>query len=154
MRTWSNRSKEVAFLFNPAYCGKILFFVIRKYNECTRKEDFPFALIYLLLPILVYPLSSEKINSRTRFSKFVNDNPELFINFAERSKNFVTITNEAVEFLMACDVLRLNSNATFSCNKELKKSDEEIIKKAENLGKMLANAGTINVIYLMLGVRP
>lgn len=154
MRTWNNRSKEISFLFNPAYCGKILYFTIRKYNGVSKKGNFPFALIYLVLPILLYPQSIEKINIKTRFSKFVNDNPELFINFAERTKNLITITNEAVEFLMAGKVININQDATFNCVEKIKKTKEEIVKKAEAIGKMFANAGTVNVIYLMLGVKP
>lgn len=154
MRTWNNRSKEISFLFNPAYCGKILYFTIKKYNEISRKGNFPFALIYLVLPILLYPQSIERINVRTRFSKFVNDNPELLINFAQRSKNLITITNEAIEFLMAGRAIDIDQNATFYCVEEIKTNNDEIVKKAEAIGKMFANAGTVNIIYLMLGVKP
>lgn len=29
MRSWENRSKEIAYLLNPAYCGKILYSSIK-----------------------------------------------------------------------------------------------------------------------------
>lgn len=154
MRVWNLRSKEVAFLLNPAYCGKILYATIKKYNEVSTKGEFPFALIYLILPLILYPNLPEKINARTRFSKFVNENPELFINFGERARNLITITNETIEFLMSCKAIVLNDNATFKCSKISKLPREELIKKSEALGNMFANAGTVNVIYLMLGVRP
>ena len=63
MRSWENRSKEIAYLLNPAYCGKILYSSIKKYNETSLKGDFPFALIYLVLPLMLYPQAPEKINA-------------------------------------------------------------------------------------------
>ena len=154
MRSWEDRSKEIAFLLNPAYCGKILYATIQRYNEVSKNGDFPFALIYLILPLMLYPQVPDKINAKTRFSKFVNENPELFINFAERAKNLITITNETIEFLMSGQAIVLNDNATLKCFEHIKLPDEELIKKSSALGTMFATAGSINLIYLMLGVRP
>lgn len=154
MRSWKYRPKEVAFLLNPAYCGKILYATIKKYNEISTKKRFPFALIYLVLPLMLYPQLPEKINANTRFSKFVTDNPELFINFGERARNLITITNETIEFLMSGKAVILNNDATFNCSELIKLPKEKLIRKSEALGKMFATAGTVNVIYLMLGVRP
>lgn len=154
MRSWEDRSKEIAFLLNPAYCGKILYATIQRYNKVSKNGDFPFALIYLILPLMLYPQVPEKINARTKFSKFVNENPELFISFAERAKNLITITNETIEFLMSGQAIVLKDNATLKCFKHIKLPDEELIKKSKALGTMFTTAGSINLIYLMLGVRP
>ena len=154
MRSWDYRSKEIAYLLNPAYCGKILYSSIKKYNEASQRGAFPFALTYLILPLMLYPGAPEKINAKSRFSKFVNDNPELFINFGKRTSSLITITNEAIEFLMSGKVIVFNDDATLSCFESVKLPDEEMIKKSRALGKMLATAGSTNFIYLMLGVKP
>ena len=154
MRSWENRSKEIAYLLNPAYCGKILYSSIKKYNETSQRGDFPFALIYLILPLMLYPQVPEKINAKSRFSKFVTDNPELFINFGKRASSLTTITNEAIEFLMSGKLVVFNEDATLSCFESLKIPNDDLIKRSSALGKMLASAGSTNVIYLMLGVKP
>lgn len=153
MRNWKYRSQEINYLLNPAYCGKIIFSTIKKYNEESDNKTFPFALVYLILPIMLNSDIEELSFPRTRFLKLINDNPELFINFPKRAKDLVSITNETIEFLLGGKALIFNDDATLECN-NIPMSNEKIIKKAENLGKLFALAGSENVIYLMLGVRP
>ena len=33
MKSWNMRSHEVAFLLNPAFCGRVLYSTIKTYNE-------------------------------------------------------------------------------------------------------------------------
>ncbi|WP_442969853.1 three component ABC system middle component [Roseburia sp. AM23-20] len=51
------RTHEVAFLLNPAFCGRILYSTIRTYNEKTNRA-FPFPLIYLVLPLVLHKETS------------------------------------------------------------------------------------------------
>ena len=103
---------------------------------------------------MLYPQVPEKINAKTRFSKFVTNNPELFINFGKRASSLIAITNETIEFLMSGKAIVFNDDATLSCFKSIRLPNEDLIKKSRALGKMLATAGSTNLIYLMLGVRP
>lgn len=84
----------------------------------------------------------------------MTDNPELFINFGKRASSLTTITNEAIEFLMSGKLVVFNDDATLSCFESLKIPSDDLVKKSSALGKMLAKAGSTNVIYLMLGVKP
>lgn len=50
MQEWKMRTREIAYLLNPAFCGRILYTTIRAYNEKSHRA-FPFPLIYLVLPL-------------------------------------------------------------------------------------------------------
>ena len=52
MEIWEDRSKIVANLLNPAFCGEILRRAIVSYNENEENMLFPFSLLYLILPII------------------------------------------------------------------------------------------------------
>ena len=54
MENWEDRSKIVANLLNPAFCGEILRRAIVSYNENEENMLFPFSLLYLILPATEY----------------------------------------------------------------------------------------------------
>lgn len=41
MNNWENRPQEIAYLLNPAFCGRLIYTVVRQYN-LTSKHRFPF----------------------------------------------------------------------------------------------------------------
>ena len=53
MNKWDMRTHEVAYLLNPAFCGRILYSTIKTYNEILNRA-FPFPLIYLVLPLVLH----------------------------------------------------------------------------------------------------
>lgn len=55
MENWEDRSKIVANLLNPAFCGEILRRAIASYNDNEENMLFPFSLLYLILPITTVP---------------------------------------------------------------------------------------------------
>lgn len=44
MKKWDERAQEIAFLLNPAFCGRILYTGIKSYSE-TAHRALPFPLI-------------------------------------------------------------------------------------------------------------
>ena len=48
MENWEDRSKIVANLLNPAFCGEILRRAIVSYNDNEENMLFPFSLLYLI----------------------------------------------------------------------------------------------------------
>ena len=77
MKAWNERTHEIAYLLNPAFCGRILYSSIKAYNEKTRKS-FPFPLIYLILPLVLHKKTRININSKTKFHNWIQDNSYLF----------------------------------------------------------------------------
>lgn len=85
------------------------------------------------------------------------------IGFAERTKNLVKITNEAVEFLMQSGIAGLTNNAELeltrllpstSASKFVNTEIKECINKSSHVAKWFAKGGTVETIYSSWGVRP
>lgn len=162
MRSWEQRSTEVAYLLNPAFCGRIIYNTIKIYFEQTNRP-MPFPLVYLILPLVLHKTTRERITSVTQMQVWIQRNPDVLIGFAERSNSMVKVTNEAVELLLQSGVVNLTNNAELEQCK-LKKSlssrkytNDEIkkcITKSTNVAKWFAKAGTVETIYTSWGVRP
>lgn len=162
MREWKMRTKEVAYLLNPAFCGRILYGAVKKYNEISNRA-FPFPLIYLVLPLVLHKNTRRLIDSRTAMLVWTQKYPELFIGFAQRASDLVEITNEAVELLLQSELLQLTIESGLQVNKTIRVMsrtrfvDDEIkecVNKSEHVGKWFAVVGSMETIYISLGVRP
>lgn len=162
MKQWDERAHEIAYLLNPAFCGRILYSAIVSYKN-ESKRSLPFPLIYLFLPLVLHKATRTRINSRTQLLIWVQRNPELLIGFPKRAHDLVPITNEAIEFLLQSSNIELTLGGdldTVPNKRILSKSkyvDEEIsdcLKKSEHVAKWFARAGKSEIIYISLGVRP
>ena len=162
MRAWDNRPDEVKHLLNPAFCGRVIYGTVSAFQNRTHR-DFPFPLVYLILPlILPRPIRAE-INSRTQLINWVQRHQELLYNFGKRASDLVEITNEAVELLLQTGYMMLTDNGelskvvtagTLSKTKHIDSEVEECLNKAEHVGRWFASTGKVETIYSSLGVRP
>lgn len=162
MKSWNMRTREVAFLLNPAFCGRVLYSTIKTYNEKTNRA-FPFPLIYLVLPLVLHKETRVNINSRTQFQLWVQRHPQLLIDFPRRAKELVPITNESLEFLLQAEKISITrdgeleislNSKTLSKTKFVDDEISECLKKGEHIAKWFATAGKVETIYIELGVRP
>lgn len=162
MKKWESRANEIAYLLNPAFCGRILYNSIKTYAE-ESKRPMPFPLVYLILPLVLHKKTRERIKSVTKMQIWVQRNTDVLIDFAERTKNLVQITNEAVEFLMQSGMIMLTNDACLELAKLFKVSDtrkftnseiKDCINKSSSVAKWFAQAGTVETIYTCWGVRP
>ena len=162
MKGWNLRSREVAYLLNPAFCARILYSTIKIYNE-KAKFAFPFSLTYLVLPLVLHKESRASINSRTKFLNWIQRYPQLLINFPKRTRELVQITNEAIELLLQTGYIRLTINGELEINpisrplSQFSFIDDEIgecIIKGEHVARWFVEAGKVETIYIGLGVRP
>lgn len=162
MKSWSKRTHEVAYLLNPAFCGRLLYTTIKTYGEKTNRS-FPFPLIYLILPLVLHKGTRSCINSRTQLLLWVQKYPQLLIDFPKRARELVTITNESVEFLLQTGNIILTPNGELEASasiRSLSKSkfiDDEVtecIQKSEHIAKWFAGAGKVETIFIELGVKP
>jgi hypothetical protein len=162
MRNWDNRAKEIAHSLNPAFCARLLYGTINSYITDGNRL-FPFPLIYLILPLLLHRETCEAINSRTQFINWIYNNEHLLVGFAERATSLVSITNEALEFLLQSGYITFSTNAeldichtlTSLSKTKLAEGDVKIcILKSEHIGRWFIKTGRIETIYSALGVRP
>ena len=161
MEAWNKRIPEIANLLNPAFCSTIIYHVILEYQKKAKRE-FPFTLIYLILPIVLHKSTRERITSRTNMVVWIQKYPDVLIGFPGRAKSLVPFANEAVEFLLQQKILQI-TNGELSVVKTLSKSkidaiaDQEIhecYNKAENVGRWFAQMGAEENIYAVWGVKP
>ncbi|MFL0198447.1 three component ABC system middle component [Clostridium sp. WILCCON 0269] len=162
MKDWNHRPGEIAYLLNAPFCGRILYNTIKVYNEVSKKA-FPFPLIYLVLPLILHKATRKLILSKTQMMVWLQRYPELLIGFSERTKQLVTITNEATEFLLQMGLLNLTSNAELEISHTIKSlskkkyiNDEvkDCINKSEHVAKWFAATGKTETIYISLGIKP
>lgn len=162
MRAWDSRPDEVKNLLNPAFCGRVIYGTVSEYQGITRR-DFPFPLVYLILPlVLPRPIRTE-INSRTQLVNWVQRHQDLVFNYGKRAGDLVEITNEAVELLLQAGYMMLTDNGelskvitagTLSKAKHIDSEVAECLTKAEHVGRWFAGAGKVETVYTCLGVRP
>ena len=162
MKVWSERAQEIAFLLNPAFCGRILYSTIKTYANNSHRA-LPFPLIYLVLPLVLHKSTREKINSQTQLLVWIQKYPELLIDFPQRARDLVPITNETLEFLLQTGKIELTPNGevdivgsqkTLSKTKFLDSEVKDFLTKSEHIAKWFVNAGKAETIYVGLGVRP
>lgn len=160
---WSDRNTIVANLFNPAFCGEVIRVVAKEYNKNTSSK-FPFAFTFLVLPILLHKETRERMpkSVRTYFFVWVEENDDLFFDFATRTSNMVKFTKEALTFLMAYQKISFTENGEINTTSTASKmpisSDyfeyNEIIKKAEMLGRWLSSTTDAKSIYSFFRITP
>lgn len=162
MNSWSERTHEVAYLLNPAFCGRLLYSTISTYYVRTQRA-FPFPLIYLILPLVLHKETRENINSRKQLHLWVQEYPQLLIDFPKRAEELVPITNESIELLLQTGKLILTPDAElkiYPASRSLSKTkytDSEIsdcLLKCEHIAKWFAATGKVENVYIELGVRP
>ncbi len=162
MNSWNERTREVAYLLNPAFCGRMLYSVINTYNAKANRA-FPFPLVYLVLPLVLHKETRANINSRTQLHLWVQQHPQLLIGFPQRATELIPITNEAIELLLQTEKVVLTPNAelgvppTSHSLSKTKYADAEIkecLLKCEHIARWFATAGKVENIYIALGVRP
>lgn len=162
MKSWNERTHEVAYLLNPAFCGRLLYAAIKEYERKTQ-HTFPFPLVYLVLPLVLHKQTRTRISSRTQLLQWIQANQHLLIGFARRTKELVVITNEALELLLQSGLIQITASGELSIAKtqrSLSKTrfvDSEIsecITKSEHIARWFASTGKIETIYIGLGVRP
>lgn len=162
MREWKERSREVAYLLNPAFCGRIIYNSIKTYGDLTHRA-FPFPLMYLILPLVLHKNTRDLINSRTQMLIWLQRYPETLIDFPKRARELVPISNESLELLLQTGLLQINNNGeleivqTIKALSKTKYTNEEIkdcISKSEHIAKWFATAGKAETIFIGLGVKP
>lgn len=162
MKEWNQRPEEVQYLFNPAFCGRILYAMIAEYQKKANRA-LPFPLVYLILPLVLPRQIRETITSRTQLMNWVQNNQALVYNFGQRANDLVEITNEALEmmmqtgFLQLTDIGEIERNNTSKALSQTKFTDPEInecLNKAEHVARWFATAGKPETIFYCLGVRP
>lgn len=96
---WNDRSVEDQTLFNPVFCALLLRAASRGYQESNTSRALPLAHAFLVLPIVLNaPVRRALPSLKTRMTSWVTTHPEFSAEFADRCRELVDTTREAIQF--------------------------------------------------------
>jgi hypothetical protein len=164
MRTWEDRPPEVAHLLNPAFCGRVIYEYARSY-VAESGRTMPYALAFLVLPLVLHPCTQQTMNSRTRhFLAWINSNQHINIGLAQRARALVPYCREALTFLYQSRVLTINApDASLAVVGRIRRRrpsplpDDDTrtcLGKSALLEKWFARVNSPPTIYASLGLMP
>jgi hypothetical protein len=162
MKRWDQRPIEIRNLFNPAFCGLVLFRSFCGYEE-EDSRGMPFSLALLILPLCLHKPSREILvrANRSYLLRVVSSHPELLVDFGRRAKDLLPFTFEALGFLMQLGVFEVQQNGRLKAvpagvRKTPTGTAESIAcqRVARFLGKEFARVGDRSTLYTTMGVRP
>lgn len=166
MQPWLKRATEEAYLFNAAFCTML---IAKATEEYTKKSnsDFPYALVFLVLPIVLHPPTRKALpnSTVTALIPWLQANREQLIDFPERVKRLSYITREALLFGLQHEVLVLTETGEMRIGKEHKNATErrtplftaearECLDRAGFIGRWFAMVGSTVTIYASWGIIP
>lgn len=162
MKAWNQRPFEVRNLFNPAFCGLILFKALRGYEELD-DEGMPFSLALLVLPLCLHKESRETLEkgNRSYLLRVIEKNPKLLIGFATRAAAQLPFALEAFGMLMERGCIQVTSDGRLrTVPNRVRKSDTGTTESvscqrvARFVGKEFARIDDRVTVYTTFGIRP
>ena len=162
MKRWDQRPFEIRNLFNPAFCGLVLFRALHGYE----KEDargMPFSLSLLVLPLCLHKESREVIASspRSYLLKTTEKNQQVMVGFVDRVTQMLPYAFEGFGLLMergcisVADDGRIQTVAN-KVRKTVSGTDETVScqKVAGIVGREFARIADRVTVYTTFGIRP
>lgn len=161
----SQLTKEEFNLYNPAYCGFLLYSLIRT-HENSSGRGIHCGLIYLALPLIFTKeiLLSLPKTSRSSFVAWVTENEGVLINFHQRAESFFYITQAAQNFLVKNELIYISDGGLLCImNKSMPITPslfgksvymKSQLTSANLLGKWISVSPSAETIYSVLGMRP
>lgn len=160
--TWSKRPTEVANLLNPAYFAILINKICDGYQSEVQ-DGLPYALTFIILPLIMYPDYLEIIpkTSRTRLHIWAQQNPEVLYDFAKRAKMLAPYIREAISFGASHKVIQLTKSGEITTQplKGLKKWEDATVprtaaKHAYVIGKIFGQVNDVPTLFAIFGARP
>jgi hypothetical protein len=166
MQRWSNRAVEEANLFNPAFCAVLLAETSKDFiGKASR--PLPFALAFLVLPIVLHRSTREALPGSTVTSllPWIQDNREHLVNFSTRVRRLTAIGREAILFGVQTEALSLGADGALALGPKRRSvtprrtpfftaEARECTERAGFVGRWFAVAGSTATIYASWGITP
>jgi hypothetical protein len=162
MKRWDLRPFEVRNLFNPAFCGLILFRALQGYEE-EDERGMPFSLTLLVLPLCLQRDARDIIaeSPRSYLLKTVESNPQLLVGFADRATFLLPFVLEAFGLLMERGCFAVTEGGRLqTVPKRVRKSIQGTTESvscqrvARIVGKEFARISDRVTVYTSFGIRP
>lgn len=168
MRSWEDRSIEIANLLNPAFLSAIIYQSIKGYAIESRKTKCPYVLPFLVISLVLHKRTRDSLPRQvtSTFSTWLTQirGSHAKLNYSERTKELVPFVKEAIMFGLTNQLLILDGTGSLNINQKIslpthsnKNITEEVIncyKRAYFCGRWIAKAGKIETVMALLGVKP
>ena len=162
MNRWDRRPIEIRNLFNPAFCGLVLFRAMQGYEE-EDPRGIPFSLSLLILPLCLHKDSREVIaaSSRSYLLKITEKNPQVQVGFSDRVAAMLPYALEGFGLLIERGCISVEDDGRIrtvpdKVRKSVTGTDEtkSCQRVARFLGKEFARTADRVTIYTTFGIRP
>jgi len=156
------KDKDFENLFNPAFCGYIIYSVVDSFMSRKEGDFFPWALSYTILPFILPDRINKRMTEQS-LQSWISKNPDSLMVFQSIVSDCVEMTNEAILFMIQQNIIQLKDSCIsipkkMKIPKKYRESETEEVKdcvrRAKKMGAWLATAGPIENIFFLLGVRP
>jgi hypothetical protein len=164
MKPWDQRPVEIRNLFNPAFCGLVLYRAMCGYEEEeTERKGIPFSLTFLILPLCLHKQTREILQkgNKSYLLKLFANHPELMVDFGRRASALVPFTLEALGLLMQVSAFTVTPAGRLKVTdarirKTISGTPETVAcqRVARFVGREFSNIGDRVTIYATLHVRP
>lgn len=162
MKHWDHRPIEVRNLFNPAFCGLVLLRALHGFEE-EDPSGMPFSLSLLVLPLCLH-MDSRLVfadSPRSRVLNLVERHPEILVGFADRARDLLPHTLEALGFTMQLGCFTTTESGRLKSTpnrvrKTVGGTSESVAcqRVARFIGREFARIADRVTIYTSFGVRP
>lgn len=162
MKRWDQRPFEIRNLFNPAFCGLILFRALQGYEEGDDR-GMPFSLSLLVLPLCLHKDSREVIagSPRSYLLKITEKNQQVMVGFANRVTQMLPYAFEGFGLLMERGCITVAHDGRMQTvpdkvRKTIKGTAETIScqRVARVVGREFARIADRATVYTTFGIRP
>lgn len=162
MKHWNQRPFEIRNLFNPAFCGLVLFRAMQGYEE-EDAHGMPFSLSLLVLPLCLHKDSREVIagSSRSYLLKITEKNPQIQVGFTDRVTSMLPYAFEGFGLLMERGCISVTIDGRLQTvpdkvRKTVTGTDEtkSCQRVARIVGKEFARIADRVTVYTTFGIRP
>jgi hypothetical protein len=166
MNSWTERSKEVANLLNPALCCLLLTSSVVSYST-IKNEGMPFSLPFIILPVLMNEKSKDIIPTtpRTSLVNWLNNNPHVRLSLQERIISLKPYVQESILFGILHEWLFLTNSGYLTTSlsendinkiisNKAKGETRNLVMRSKFIGKWFALSGTVETVMALWGVKP
>ncbi len=162
MKRWDQRPVEVRNLFNPAFCGLVMYRALAGYEE-EDNRGMPFSLSLLVLPLSLHKNSREVIASspRSYLLRTAEKNQQIMVGFSDRVTQMLPYAFEGFGLLMERGCIAVVDDGRIqTVSKKVRKAvigTAETVacqKVARIVGKEFARIADRATVYTTFGIRP
>ncbi|MGD2132624.1 MAG: DUF6521 family protein [Maricaulaceae bacterium] len=152
---WPKRTPEEAHLFNPAFCGALVFEFVKSYIDASGKPGADIPLPFVALPIFLHKETRRQLPTtvRTSIYTWLQRHPEVLVGYAARATDLAPAIREAILFGFARETFKLTDSGQLAIGakrasltpKFLEASTTEvngIAVAARLVGRLFAAAGS------------